>query len=165
MQEVESRRFRERWLRKSSVRVASMPQSYRLKVDALGRFQTMMSVVSLLFQVARTMFHAHGEGSLVGHELVQRKEAHLLVMEQSPRYPSPLPPPTSFHTHHHALLVADSARRGYSLPVLLVPPLLQHMIENHERGVGNEPVVYWTRQHARPCLSTLNSRQLCSALK
>jgi hypothetical protein len=47
--------------------------------------------------------------------LVQRKEAHLLLMELSPRHPSP--PPASFHTHHQASLVADLARRGYSLPV------------------------------------------------
>jgi hypothetical protein len=52
LQEVESRRFRERWLRKRSAQVASMLQSYRLEATALGPFQTMMFVVSLLFQVA-----------------------------------------------------------------------------------------------------------------
>jgi hypothetical protein len=40
------------------------------------------------------------------------------------------------------------------------------MIENHERGVRNgQPVVYRTWLDTHPCLSTLNSRQLCTALK
>jgi len=59
-------------------------------------------------------------GSSVEHELVQRKEAHLLLTGLSPRHPSP--PPASSRTHHHVLPVSDSARRGYSLPVLLVLP-------------------------------------------
>jgi hypothetical protein len=52
LHEVESRRLLERWLRKSSARVASMLQSYRLEAAALGPFQTMMFMESLLFQVA-----------------------------------------------------------------------------------------------------------------
>jgi hypothetical protein len=69
--------------------------------------------------------------------LVQRKEAHLLLTELSPRHPSP--PPGSSHTHHHAPLVADSARGGYSLPVLLVLPCFAaHDRESRARS-GQRP--------------------------
>jgi hypothetical protein len=72
----------------------------------------------------------------VGYELVQRKEAHLLT-ELSPRHPSP--PPASPYTHHHAPLVADSARRGYSLHMLLVLPCFSaHDRESRARS-GQRP--------------------------
>src|SRR5450755_1284753 len=110
------------------------------------------------------MLRSHGEGREVGHELVQKKEAHLLLTELSPQHPSP--PAASSHTHHHALLVPDSARCGYSQPVLpVLPCIAAHGRESRARSEQRPTSCIQDLAACTFVSDTLNECQLCTALK
>jgi hypothetical protein len=113
------------------------------------------------------MLRPRGEGSSIGQKLAQKQEAYPLWMQLAPRIPSP--PLARSHIHHHALLDANFARRGYPLPVLPVTVLPRDCIFAARARAARITSAECQRQYrtwrqALPCLSTLNERQLCTAL-